>query len=62
MEKRIANLLNSSKSGNVFDKEGDGLRELIQEYFASNSAYEGNDFDRDSKEEMDCKCSTYLFT
>ena len=55
MEKRIASLLNSSKSENIFDKEGDGVRELIQEYFASNSACEGNDFDRDSEEEMDCE-------
>ena len=55
MEKRIASLLNSSKSGNIFDLEGDGVRELIQDYFASNSACEGNDFDRDSEEETDCK-------
>ena len=55
MEKCIASLLNSSTSGNIFDLEGDGVRELIQDYFASNSACNGNDFDRDSEEETDCK-------
>ena len=31
------------------------MRKLIQEYFASNSACQGNDFDQDSEEDMDCE-------
>ncbi|KAK7449343.1 hypothetical protein BaRGS_00040028 [Batillaria attramentaria] len=34
MEKRVAALLNSSKSGNILDKESEGIRELIKDYFA----------------------------
>ena len=31
------------------------MRELIQEYYASKNACEGNDFDRDSEEDMVCE-------
>lgn len=34
MERRIAELLNSSKDGNIFSLEHEAVNELIQEYFA----------------------------
>ncbi|KAK7484108.1 hypothetical protein BaRGS_00024597 [Batillaria attramentaria] len=54
MEKRVVVLLNSSKSGNIFDKESKGIWELIKDYFASSSTYkEENYFPHQNDEEED---------
>ncbi|KAK7497611.1 hypothetical protein BaRGS_00011251 [Batillaria attramentaria] len=57
MERRVAALF-SSKSGNIFDLESEGIKELIEDYFAVSNSCEECDFlpeDSDEEEEFSCE-------